>query len=104
MSGRSFQIVAAVVLILAALTPLFECFDHWDRNAGPANDTEIHLTMWFVGAGIGLVLAPLLRYTPCIGRAMSSIDRIFRRLCPMRPMEYDGLNPTESPPIIPLRI
>jgi len=55
-----------MVLILAALTPLMECFDHWDKHPGPANDTEIHLTAWFVGVGIVLTLAELLLYTPSL--------------------------------------
>jgi hypothetical protein len=56
--------VAGIVLILAALTPLMECFDRWDKNPSPASDTEIHLTAWFVGVGIVLTLAKLVRYVP----------------------------------------
>src|SRR6266851_5640130 len=64
MSRRLFQIVVAIILAAATLTPLLEAFDRWDKNPGPDSDTEIHVTAWFVGLGVALVVARALRYVP----------------------------------------
>jgi hypothetical protein len=103
MPRRSFQLAAAIVLILAALTPLMECFDHWDKSPGPANDTEIHLAAWFAGAGLVLTMAKLLRYAPALvkKRAIQSDPGVSRLL---RSVDASLLQPTESPPLVPLRI
>ena len=67
MSRRLFQVVAGIVLVLAALTPLTECFDSWERTPFPARDTEMYLTAVFVGVGLVLTLAKLLKYVPDSG-------------------------------------
>jgi hypothetical protein len=103
-SRRLFQFVAGIVLILAALTPFLECFDRWDKNPAPASDTEIRLTAGFVGVGIILTLAKLLRYIPKLVAAIRHSDSIFLVWQELRKGEDNGLEPTGSPPIIPLRI
>ncbi len=102
--SRRFQIVAGIVLILAALTPLMECFDHWDKSPGPANDTEIHLTAWFVGVGIVLTLAKAMRYVPAFTRIRRRPDEVFRAWQALRVEENGRPKPTVSPPVLPLRI
>jgi len=103
-SRRIFQFVAGVVLILAALTPLTECFDRWDKNPSPASDTEIHLTAWFAGVGIVLTLAKVLQHVPLL----ASVRRCAKQVLPagqaLRLSNDDRLEPTGSPPLIPLRI
>ena len=95
-----------VVLLLATLTPLANCFDTWDKGpaAAPANDTELHLTALFVGAGFVLVLPKLVRrfriVAGCAGwvatHSASSLGEF--TLARSRPA------PSASPPAIPLRI
>ena len=103
-SKHSFQFVASVVLLLAALTPLMECFDHWDKPGPPINDTEIHLTAWFVGVGVVLTLAKVMR------RAVAMVATTFERreafvAWPLLHVSDGSLvEPTGSPPRIPLRI
>lgn len=105
MRNRAFQIAAYVVMALAALTPLLECFDHWDTTPGPENDTEIHLTAWFVGVGVVLTLVTTVKLVA--GPVGSNVSR---RL--WHPLLDYGITrqavgivePTGSPPPIPLRI
>lgn len=96
--------MASVVLLLAALTPLMECFDHWDKAGPPVNDTEIHLTAWFVGVGVVLTLAKVMRRAVAV--AVSKVER--REAVVAWPLlrVFDGrqVEPTGSPPLIPLRI
>jgi zinc transporter ZupT len=103
-SRRRFQFVAGVVLLLAALTPLTESFDHWDHISIPASDTEIHLTGWFVGVGIVLTLATLLKYVPSIVGSSRGSDRVLPVWRARRLGSDDRLEVTGSPPPIPLRI
>src|SRR5713226_305958 len=104
MSRRLFQIVVAIILSAATLTPLLETFDRWDKNPGPDSDTEIHVTAWFVGLGVALVVARALRYVPTpakIGRQAreSQVCTAFASL------EHPRFEPDVSPPpLIPLRI
>jgi hypothetical protein len=103
-SRRTFQLVAALVILLAALTPLMECFDHWDTKPGPGNDTEISLTAWFVGVGVVLTLAESLRrIAPLAVTRMKQARLVNSRPTPRR-RESRAVEPTGSPPLIPLRI
>jgi hypothetical protein len=104
MSSRLFQLAAGIVLILAALTPVMECFDRWDKNPGPANDTEIYLTAWFVGVGIVLTLAKLLRYIPTFASSHGRGNSIFSVRQALVWVHVDAVAPAASPPDIPLRI
>ena len=104
MSRRVFQLAGMLVLVLATLTPFAECFDRWDKNPGPANDTEIHLTAWFVGVGIVLTLAKLLRRLPPLAATPPTRDcSAGLRSTPRLAHEAPPL-PTGSPPLISLRI
>lgn len=103
MGRRIFQVVAGVVLLLAAVTPLVECFDHWDGNVVPATDTELRVTMLFAVAGLVLATVQLVRVkrdSPDSGAAICI--RFENEQSPdcgdFRP------EPTSSPPRIPLRI
>jgi hypothetical protein len=103
-SRRAFKFVSVIVLLLAALTPLFECFDHWDKNPGPSNDTEIHLTAWFVGVGIVLTLAELLRRAPTFVISKLRYFLLVQLWSRLWLEARKRIQPTESPPLVPLRI
>ncbi|HEY4050603.1 MAG TPA: hypothetical protein VGM27_27370 [Acidobacteriaceae bacterium] len=104
MSRRLFELAAGIVLILATLTPLMECFDRWDKNPTPASDTEIHFTAWFVGVGIVLTLAKLVRYLPAFVGLSRRSEPILLVWQALRHGGDAHLEPTGSPPLIPLRI
>ncbi len=96
--------MASVVLLLAALTPLMECFDHWDKAGPPINDTEIHLTAWFVGVGVVLTLAKVVRRAVAMVAAEMEPGEPFVAW-PLLHMSVGlQVEPTGSPPLIPLRI
>jgi hypothetical protein len=100
-SRKIFQLAGTAILILATLTPLMECFDRWDNNSGPANDTEIRLTAWFVGIGVVLTLAKILRRIPPLAIHRATINRSFH----FQPTaQNERPIPTASPPLISLRI
>jgi hypothetical protein len=101
---RLFQLAAGFVLILVTLTPLMECFDHWDKNAVPANDTELNITGWLIGAGIALAMAKLPRYIPTITASQKSSGRPRQAAAALRAVATNRPAPTGSPPPIPLRI
>ena len=99
-----FQIVVAIILAAATLTPLVEAFDRWDKNPGPDSDTEIHVTAWFVGLGVALVVARALRYIPAlakIGRQVGASQTCTAFVSRERPRFEPDVSP---PPLIPLRI
>ena len=103
-SRRVFQFVAAVVLLFAMLTPLANCFDTWDKNPAPANDTELHLAAWFAGAGLVLVIAKTTRPVPFLAKTPQRM-RVSRAAAATDLSAPDLLpEPTASPPPIPLRI
>ncbi len=104
MSRRLFQVIAGIVLVLAALTPLMESFDRWDSDPGPVSDTEIHLTAWFVGVGIVLTFAKRLRYIPYLASSNERPYQILSTRAAERLYTDDALEPTGSPPLTPLRI
>lgn len=99
-----FQVAAALVLLFATLTPLANCFDTWDKNPAPANDTEMHLAAWFAGAGLVLVIARTTRAMPVPAKTPHRI-RLSRAAAPADGRLLDVLpESTASPPLIPLRI
>jgi hypothetical protein len=102
-SRRVYQLAGTLILLLAALTPLMECFDRWDKDPGPANDTEIHLTAWFVGVGVVLTLAKLLRRLPALAITRATRRRFFQ-IPASRLVGIERPAPTGSPPLLPLRI
>jgi hypothetical protein len=93
-----------MVLLLVVLTPLAESFDHWDKNPGSSNDTEIHLTAWFAGVGIVLALAEQLRWAPTFAILNSRCFVVTLPWSPFSAAVSDQIKPTESPPLISLRI
>lgn len=102
---RIIQFVAALVLILAALTPLAECCDHWDgKTTVPANDPELRLTVFFAGAGALLVLAQLVRYAPVLATRRQSSWKLAPAKAPLFGDGPRGPVPTAGPPLLPLRI
>ena len=104
MARRIFQLAAGLVLILVTLTPLAECFDRWDKNVVPANDTELNITSWFVGMGIAVALAKLLRAVPALAAAIRRPGLSFQALPALRSPSIDRPASTASPPLVPLRI
>lgn len=101
-----FQLVAGLVLVLAALTPLVECFDRWDtKTTVPANDTELRLTVFFTGVGAALTLAQLLPYIPPLLIArMRRWHGARSAVTSLRYPDEQNPSPTASPPLTPLRI
>lgn len=101
---RIFQFAVALVLLFATLTPLANCFDTWDKNPAPANDTEMHLAAWFAGAGLVLVIAETTRTVPVPAKTPQRV-RLFRAAAPTNGRVVDVLpESTASPPLLPLRI
>jgi hypothetical protein len=102
-SRRILHLVAAAVLIVATLTPLANCFDTWDKGQPPVNDTELKVTVLFIGAGFILVLPKLVRRflitAVCLQTARPSSFGV-ARLC----AHWARPEPSASPPCIPLRI
>jgi hypothetical protein len=103
-SRRIFQLAGTLILILATLSPLMECFDRWDTTPGPANDFEIHLTAWFVGVGIVLTLAKLLRRLPALAVSRATHSRSVHSRPALQLTYTQSPAPTGSPPLLPLRI
>lgn len=100
-----FKLAIGIVLVLAAVTPMMECFDHWDRNVVPATDTELRVTAVFVCAGLVLAVAKLLRYVLAVADSKTSSIEISTAPFELRFDKTDGPLPTGSPPcLIPLRI
>lgn len=96
--------MATVVLLAAALTPLMECFDHWDKAGPPVNDTEIHLTAWFVGVGVVLTLAKVMQRAVAMVASKAERREAFVAMPALRAFDGARVEPTGSPPLIPLRI
>jgi hypothetical protein len=104
MQRRISQLATVLIVLLATLTPLANCFDTWDKNPNPAKDTEMRLAAWFAGAGFVLAMARLVRLVaPAArnGRLASSVRRVAAR-----PLQLDVSSPvpTGSPPPLALRI
>jgi hypothetical protein len=89
---------------LAALTPLMESFDRWDNDPGPVSDTEIHLTAWFVGVGIVLTFVKRLRFIPYLASLKERSYQTPPAWAANRTWTANEVEPTGSPPLIPLRI
>lgn len=104
MARRIFQLAAGLILLLVTLTPLAECFDHWDKHVVPANDTELSLTMWFAGAGMVLVLAKLLQYVPALAASTGNAGELCMAGAPLQAFARKRPASTAGPPLIPLRI
>ncbi len=99
------QLAAGLVLILIALTPLMESFDHWDKNVVPANDTELNITACLMAAGLVVTLAKLMRCLPASLTA-SGLLSVRSMRCPsvLPTGAKDCPASTASPPLISLRI
>jgi hypothetical protein len=105
-SKRTFQIAVALVVLFGTLTPLANCFDTWDKGpaATPANDTELHLTAWVMGAGFVLVMTKLMRYILGLAIGVKPIDCLPDVLTLSFPARDGCSEPTDSPPLVALRI
>lgn len=105
-SKRYLQLLAVVVLLFATLTPLANCFDTWDKGpaAAPANDTELHVTALFVGAGVLLVLPKLVRPFLLVAATVGKADQPSARF--IHCFSFHGATPvpSASPPATSLRI
>lgn len=98
-----FQLVAGLVLILATLTPLANCFDSWDKRQPPVNDTEFQLTALYVFAGFAMVLPKFLRKFSNRAIALARMLQ-FSRPVALSCSDWVKPEPSASPPLIPLRI
>lgn len=105
-SKRYLQLLAVVVLLFATLTPLANCFDTWDKGpaAAPANDTELHVTALFVGAGFLLVLPRLVRPFLLIAAMVGKADQPSAPFLHCFSVHRATPAPSASPPATPLRI
>ena len=104
MSRRVFQCIAGLVLVFATLTPLANCFDTWDRNQPPVNDTELRLTALFVVAGFVQALPRLVRKFLILAINLRWISRLLPSTVALSCSDWVSPEPTASPPLIPLRI
>lgn len=103
-SRRIFQCIAGLIFIFAALTPLVNCFDTWDRNQPPVNDTELRLTALFVVAGFVQALPRLVRKFLILAINLRWISRLLPSTVALSCSDWVSPEPTASPPLIPLRI
>ncbi len=101
---RIFQVAAGFVLVMVTLTPLAECFDHWDKNVVPSNDTELNITASLIAVGLIGVVAKLLRYTPAL--PASKLQRVccLHNASLLPTGANDRPASTASPPLVALRI
>ncbi|HEY4045339.1 MAG TPA: hypothetical protein VGM27_00615 [Acidobacteriaceae bacterium] len=105
MTRRWFRLVLAIVTLVSALEPLVEIFDWWDKTPGPWDDSELRITLLFIGIGIALSLALLQRLATeaCFRLGLFGFLPFQRRsgLCSaaLKPVAC-----TCSPPLSPLRI
>lgn len=104
MVRRVFQFVAGLVLIFATLTPLANCFDTWDKNQPPANDTELQVTALVVFAGFALVLPKLVRRFLIRATRIPHTTEPRRLIAVLSCSDWVKPEPTASPPLIFLRI
>ena len=106
MSKRILQIAVALVVFFGALTPLANCLDTWDKGpaAAPVNDTELHLTVWVMGAGFVLVMTKLMRYIPAFTGGVKRVDCLRHIPTFSCPACDQCSEPTSSPPAVALRI
>lgn len=101
---RISQFLTVLIVLLAALAPLANCFDTWDKNPNPAKDTEMHLAAWFAGAGFVLAMARLVRLVVPAARS-GWLAHGARRVAGRRlPVDIRCPVPTGSPPPLALRI
>lgn len=99
-----FKFVVGLVLILATLTPLVECFDHWDKNVAPANDTELRVTAWFVCAGLFIATAKLVRFVVPVSLTKRRPSEVLKPVATVQLTTNLCPAPTASPPLLALRI
>lgn len=104
MRHRIVQLATVAIVLFATLTPLANCFDTWDKNPNPAQDTEMHLAAWFAGAGFVLAMAKLARLVAPVARRGRLARCMQRMAAPLLPEESRCPVPTGSPPLLPLRI
>jgi hypothetical protein len=95
---------ALVVLLFAALlAPVLEAFDSWDQTPGLASDTEFHVAMLAVAAGLLVAVAyaavRIGRRQVRFAHLQPQPARAHRRAVAPQP-HYSGI----SPPRTPLRI
>lgn len=103
MPRRGFQIVVIVVLLFAALPPLVETLDTWDRPPIPSSDTELRVATLAVGVGIVLLLSKLLRSILLFKSVESVFAAVISASC-SGSFVARACGTNESPPIQPLRI
>lgn len=103
-SRRIFQCIAGLIFIFAALTPLVNCFDTWDRNQPPVNDTELRLTALFVVAGFVQALPRLVRKFLIVSIGLRRVSRPLPSTVVLSSSGWVRPEPTASPPLISLRI
>ena len=104
MSRRVFQCIAGLVLVFATLTPLANCFDTWDRNQPPVNDTELRVTVLFVVAAFVQALPRLVRKFLIFSIDLRWISRLLPSVVALSCSGWVRPEPTASPPLISLRI
>lgn len=102
MVRRSIKFVIAFVLTLAALAPMAELFDRWDKGVVPANDTELCVTATCAFAGLIVTMAVTLRPSPA--PPVNALRQREQRIQPQRTLATALVVPAASPPAAPLRI
>jgi hypothetical protein len=103
MIGTFLRRALVVLLFVALLAPVLEAFDSWDATPGLASDTEFHVAVLAIAAGLLAAVAiaavriicPLAR---CAHLRTASARAWHRSVAPLL------LFSDTSPPRIPLRI
>jgi hypothetical protein len=96
------QFAIAFVLTLAALAPMAELFDHWDKGVVPANDTELCVTATCAFAGLIVTMAVTIRPAPA--PPVNALREREQKTQPQRTLATASVVPAASPPAVPLRI
>jgi hypothetical protein len=103
-SRRVFQCIAGLILVFATLTPLVNCFDTWDKNQPPVNDTELRVTVLFVVAAFVQALPRLVRKFLILSINLRWISRPLPSAVALSCSGWVRPEPAASPPLISLRI
>src|SRR5262249_26694518 len=102
MRWRTFQIVAALALLICFVCPILETFDTWDHTMQTGNDTEYILVVLALCVGVAYSFA---RFIFKLGRLAAKTLFNFCQSSLSTLAEY-CLLPLDatSPPALPLRI
>jgi hypothetical protein len=103
MIGSFLRRVFVVLLFAALLAPVLEAFDSWDRTPGLASDTEFHVAVLAIAAGLLAAVAVAAVRIACPQLCFARLSPQPARAC-HRSISPLLLFSDTSPPCTPLRI